>query len=192
MTTPTNQNRKNRKRYTNFGNKIISLLDLEGNPPILNIRYRNRSSIHDFRKTPISTELANELKNMIDGKNDLNDGWKKGLPSVVHPSGRQSPLLESIQTLVGLKRRETRKDPASRQRHIAQKKNELKVLLGVRDAGNDNPVLSYKIIQIAKYLRRINQLSAKTLDEIYEVLNENDVVHPQENIHSPDEEKHYE
>ena len=145
--------------YAKFGNKLISVTDLESNPPKLNIRYPNKTSVHDYRKIEISPEMADILFKIIKDPKDVSNDIDK------------NNLCDEEKHLMGLllHRTTVRRDPNYIQRergNIQHKKQHLKVLLGIREAGNDNPDIVLEILRLSKYLNLKGHLSKQMISDI--------------------------
>ena len=159
--------------YAKFGNKLISVTDLESNPPKLNIRYPNKTSVHDYRKIEISPEMADILFKIIKDPEGVSLRSPEGV-SLRSPNANdidKNNLCDEEKHLMGLllHRTTVRRDPNYIQRergNIQHKKQHLKVLLGIREAGNDNPDIVLEILRLSKYLNLKGHLSKQMISDI--------------------------
>ena len=153
-----------RKKYVPFGNKIIGVKDLENN--ILNIRYPTYKSLREWRRTPISPLFSAIVQGYLSVPNLTAENFK------INPAEKN--LSEEERQLMGifLKRVCVRNSVsmADRRKNVQDRKRELKILLGMRAAGNNNPEMVADILKKAKYLKTQGHLSRQMLADILESL----------------------
>ena len=163
-----------RKQYFPFGDKIIRIPDLEKN--VLNLKYLNHCNIADFPKTDVSPEFADIVRKIIDGKVlNVDHSKPNPYPSIDDLNELRKNLSEEEKVLMGVTLHRTgiiRSGNAVRDQHthIKHKKRELKVMLGIRDAGNNSPDMALNILKSARYLKGKGALSAAMHRDIVEAL----------------------
>ena len=159
-----NEDYARRKIFVEFGPRkmLIGTKDLGNN--ILNVKYNSRASIIGLLKTRISPLFSSIIHSYITSQPSATEET-----FVKHPQTKN--LSEEEKELMGmfLKRTCVRCGPiknAVSKANIADKKRELKIMLGIRQAGNNSQEMAMNILKTAKYLKTKGQLSREMLRDI--------------------------
>ena len=163
-----NEDYARRKRFVEFGPRkmLIGTKDLGNN--ILNVKYNSRASIIGLLKTRISPLFSSIIHSYVMTQPSLTQTLTEET-FVEHPQTKN--LSEEEKELMGmfLKRTCVRSGPiknAISKANIADKKRELKIMLGIRQAGNNSQEMAMNILKVAKYLKTKGQLSREMLRDI--------------------------
>jgi hypothetical protein len=163
----SNEDYARRKKYVKFGTKVLGLKDLTNN--ILNIRYPTYNSIPDFRKVPISPLFSSIVHGYLQIPNLSKETFVEN-PQEKNLSNEEKLLMGYL-----LRRTAVRSGAQSirnEQENIKDRKRELRIMLGIRQAGNNSPEMAMKILKNAKYLKTKGQLSRQMVSDIIESLSE--------------------
>ena len=163
-----NEDYARRKKYVNFGPKLtIGIKDLSNG--ILNVKYKSRQSVVGLLKQPISPLFASIVHGYL------------AIPNLSKETFVESPQTKNLsdeeKELMGMFLRRTcvrQGGPPMKihKENISDKKRELKIMLGIRQAGNNSPEMAMNILKTAKYLKTQGALSRQMLREIIEELSQ--------------------
>lgn len=160
-----------RKKYVPLGNKLIAPRDLENN--VINIIYPTYKTIANWRKTKVSPLFAAIVQGYV---SQQKDNPKPLTQETFRENPSEKNLSEEEKEIMGifLRKVAVRKGPGmkARRANLTDKRRELKILLGMRAAGNNAPEIVADILKKAKYLKRQSALSKEMLRDIIESLAE--------------------